>query len=297
MGSFLFYCLALLALFSSMSEVHAQTNNAQFISQSVPATMVPGQTYNVSVRMKNTGTSTWTAGTNYKLGAQNPQDNTTWRASNRVLLTASVAPGDSYTFTFPVTAPSTQGTYNFQWRMVQDGVQWFGEYTGNVAVADYNQPTLTVTRTPSPLVAGQSYTTSWSTTNATSVSYNCTASGTGFAGTATLAANGSSPGTASSAWVGYPSTCTWTATGPGGTRTVTETMTTVTGNNAQFISQSVPTNMVPGQTYNVSVTMKNTGTSTWTAGANYKLGAQNPQDNTTWLALNRVSLATSVSPV
>ncbi|MDO8682740.1 MAG: glycosyl hydrolase, partial [Armatimonadota bacterium] len=44
------------------------------------------------------------------------------------------APGQQKTFTFIVTAPSTAGTYNFQWRMVQDGVQWFGDLTPNVAV-------------------------------------------------------------------------------------------------------------------------------------------------------------------
>lgn len=45
------------------------------------------------------------------------------------------------------------------------------------------------------------------------------------------------------------------------------------GNGAQFVSQSVPTRLVAGQSYTVSVTMKNTGTSTWSAGANYYLGS------------------------
>ena len=35
-------------------------------------------------------------------------------------------------------------------------------------------------------------------------------------------------------------------------------------NNAMFVSQNVPTVMVPGQIYSVSVTMQNTGTTTWT---------------------------------
>ena len=74
--------------------------------------------------------------------------------------------------------------------------------------------------------AGSAYTVTWSSTNATAVGFNCTASGSGYVGSGTLATNGSASGTASTAWVGYPSTCTWTATGPGGTKSVGETLTT-----------------------------------------------------------------------
>jgi hypothetical protein len=50
-----------------------------------------------------------------------------------VELAAPVAPGANATFNFNVTAPSTVGTYNFQWRMVQDSTR-FGAFTTNVAV-------------------------------------------------------------------------------------------------------------------------------------------------------------------
>src|SRR5207244_457108 len=59
-------------------------NSAAFISQTVPSAMTSGQTYTIAVTMKNTGTSTWTATSSYRLGAQNPQDNTIWRQTNRV---------------------------------------------------------------------------------------------------------------------------------------------------------------------------------------------------------------------
>jgi hypothetical protein len=49
-----------------------------------------------------------------------------------------------------------------------------------------------------------------------------------------------------------------------------------------------------GQTAGVSITMSNTGTSTWTAGS-YFLGSQNPQGNTTW-GPSQVGLASSVAP-
>lgn len=120
----------------------AVPNNAMFISQSVPPTMYPGQRYNVSVRMKNTGSASWKSSLNYRLGAQNPQDNLTWglnradlsSSNGIVVLQPTIVPGGDATFSFVVTAPKTQGVYNFQWRMVQDGVEWFGVLTPNVAV-------------------------------------------------------------------------------------------------------------------------------------------------------------------
>lgn len=111
------------------------TNGATFVSQSVPTSMTAGSSTSVSVTMRNSGTSTWTPSAAHRLGAQNPQDNTTWGMA-RVDLSAgdAIAPGQSKTFSWTVTAPSSPGTYNFQWRMVQELVEWFGPTTPNVAV-------------------------------------------------------------------------------------------------------------------------------------------------------------------
>ena len=119
----------------SLSMSAATSNNAQFISQSVPSTMTVGQNYNVSVTMKNIGSSTWTSAASYRLGSQNPQDNGIW-GTGRIYMSSgdSIAPGASKTFTFTVKAPSAVGNYNFQWRMVRDGVEWFGGYSTNVTV-------------------------------------------------------------------------------------------------------------------------------------------------------------------
>jgi hypothetical protein len=112
---------------------YGATDNAAFVSQTVPTTMNPGQYYSVSVTMKNTGTTTWTQAGGYKLGSQNPQDNTIW-GTGRVLLSGNVAPNQNVTFTFTVRAPTVPGTYNFQWRMVREFVAWFGAFTPNVPV-------------------------------------------------------------------------------------------------------------------------------------------------------------------
>lgn len=109
--------------------------DALILSQSVPMSMFAGQSYPVSLRLKNVGTQSWSP-----VGAQcgafrlgNPYNPTTW-GNSRVELPAPLAPGGEVTLAFNVTAPSTPGTYNFQWRMVHECVEWFGDSTPSVAV-------------------------------------------------------------------------------------------------------------------------------------------------------------------
>ncbi len=52
--------------------------------------------------------------------------------------------------------------------------------------------------------------------------------------------------------------------------------------DAQFISQVVPSAMITNEVQQVYVTMKNIGDTTWTASDEYKLGSQNPQNNGIW---------------
>ena len=120
-------------------------DNAAWVSDNVPEEMFTGEIRSVSVTMQNTGTTTWTAAGGYKLGTQNPQDNTLWTGSTRVYLAAgeSIAPGQTKTFTFNITAPSTNGSYNFQWRMVHEGIAWFGNSSWP-RVIDVSQPAVTL---------------------------------------------------------------------------------------------------------------------------------------------------------
>jgi hypothetical protein len=67
-------------------------NESRFVIQSVPTTMVKGQQYYVTVKMRNAGTTTWTKTDGYKLVSQTPIDNMIWGIS-RVDLPASVPPG------------------------------------------------------------------------------------------------------------------------------------------------------------------------------------------------------------
>ena len=109
-------------------------NDADFVAQNVPASLGTGETASVTVTMTNTGTTLWTRGQNYRLGPQ-PAGSNTW-GPNRVQLAQDdvVLPGASHDFVFDITAPSTAGSYDFQWRMVEELVEWFGDSTLNLSL-------------------------------------------------------------------------------------------------------------------------------------------------------------------
>ena len=130
-------------LWSFTTEEVMLVNGATFVSQYVPTSMNIGETVSISVTLNNAGTSSWRVVDGYKLGSQNAQGNTTW-GFNRLALTEDVAPGANHTFHFDVTVPSTAGTYEFQWRMLQENVQWFGDYTTNVSVDVTSEPVETI---------------------------------------------------------------------------------------------------------------------------------------------------------
>jgi hypothetical protein len=56
------------------------------------------------------------------------------------------------------------------------------------------------------------------------------------------------------------------------------------GNAASFVSQTVPSQVNAGGAFSITVTMQNTGTTTWSRFPvrGHFLGSQNPQDNSTW---------------
>lgn len=114
-------------------------NDAKFLDQSIPATMTSGKEYQVSVSVENTGTENWSAEKKYRLGSQNPQDSDIW--GSRIYLGPDeiVQPGQTKIFNFSVKAPKEPGIYNFQWKMLQEDVEWFGSQSENIEIA-VNQP-------------------------------------------------------------------------------------------------------------------------------------------------------------
>jgi fibronectin type 3 domain-containing protein len=300
------------------------TNNAAFVSQSVPASMTTGQTTSVTVTMNNSGTTTWSAGT-YSLGSQNPAGNANWGVS-QVNLSSPVSPGSNAAFTFNVTAPAAAGTYNFQWQMQQNGAGYFGGLSTNVAVsvtggggggtnnASFVSQSVPGSMTTSQTVAASITMSNTGTTTWTAGTYylgSQNPQGNATWGTnlvslpasvspgsqATFAFNITAPATAGTynlQWqmfqsgVGYfgglSTNVAVTVTGGGGSGV----------DDATFVSQSVPSTLNPGQSVQVLITMHNAGTSVWFTD-NYKIGSQNPTDNTTW-GLNRVTPVTNTSP-
>lgn len=99
-------------------------DDAEIVSDTIPTSMIAGQQYNVSVTTENTGTVNWTSDV-YKLGAVNDSDPF---YGNRVNLNGGevIAPDQTKTFSFTMTAPTSTGTYTTDWRMVHEGVRWFG---------------------------------------------------------------------------------------------------------------------------------------------------------------------------
>jgi hypothetical protein len=303
------------------------SDSAAFVLQSVPTSMSPNQSYTVTVNMRNTGTSTWSPSTGYRLGSQNPQDNLTW-GLNRASLLGSVPPNSTISIKFTIRAPSTSGVYNFQWQMVKDGAGFFGALTQNIAIqvgsgggggGGTNGASFVSQNVPASLNAGQAATVSVTMRNSGTSTW---VPGTYFLGSqnpqdnATWGLSRASLG--STVAPGSDATFTFNITAPSVTGTYNfqwgmlqngvgyfgsgsaNVAITVNGtggggiNDATFISQNVPASMNAGQTYPASVTMRNSGSTTWTADA-YKLGSQNPAGNLTW-GVNQLSLPVSVAP-
>ncbi len=121
-----------------LSQKPLSPNDSAFVSQSVPTWMAPGETQQVTIQMKNTGSDTWTAANAHKLGRRPGSDNIWGFARVYLAGDESVEPNQIKTFTFQITAPETPGVYSFQCRMVDDeepNQGWFGPMTPAVQIS------------------------------------------------------------------------------------------------------------------------------------------------------------------
>ena len=224
--------------------------------------ITPGSSFQVSISVQNTGTTTWNFPT-WVLGADATYAGTSnylgyTRAENNP---GSIPPGATATYVINRTAPGAAGTYNYQWRMVHEGVEWFGPVCpGTITVVSPpTPPTCSLSVNPSLVAPGGSSTLSWSTTNTTSFSVN---QGVGALSPVAGGTRSVSPGNTSKTYTG-------TATGPGGTVNCATTL------NVGTIGCSINSILAiePGQTYSPSVTISYVGgavsvTATTTVTAN-----------------------------
>ena len=94
-----------------------------FVSDvSIPdnTSMTPGQTFTKTWKVLNSGSCAWDAGFKFAFTTGNALGGTT------VVLSSAVASGAQYDISVPMTAPSTAGTYQSNWRMQTAGGQFFG---------------------------------------------------------------------------------------------------------------------------------------------------------------------------
>jgi hypothetical protein len=108
--------------------------DAQFLSQSVPSTVSPGQIFSVNLRWLNAGSRAWSGSSGLRLRSQNPSGNIAWGGDTVPLSFHSVAAGQQLDITFTAFAPRTPGAYNFQWQLFQDGPGLFGQMSDNISV-------------------------------------------------------------------------------------------------------------------------------------------------------------------
>ncbi len=95
----------------------------EYVSDNLPTQVQAGQTFSVTIVMRNRGVL-WNAARGFRLGAVGDSDPFT--GTTRHTIAGEVRPGQNYTFTFTLTAPTTPGSYTTDWRMVREGVSWFG---------------------------------------------------------------------------------------------------------------------------------------------------------------------------
>jgi Ig-like domain from next to BRCA1 gene len=93
--------------------------NAAVSNQSVALTATPGQTLSVSITMVNQGTLSWNTANGIALI---PVSTHKWNTLRMHVGTTPVHQGQATTFSFGVVAPTTPGTYPFQWRMARNDV-------------------------------------------------------------------------------------------------------------------------------------------------------------------------------
>jgi peptidoglycan hydrolase-like protein with peptidoglycan-binding domain len=113
-------------------EVAMVPKNASCVGISgAPSSVTSGQSFQARITMKNTGSTPWlisgaSPSSGIKLGSQNPENGNNFKI-NRIGVNSKAVTGTDVVFSGTFKATTTVGTYNFDWRMVDEYVEWFGE--------------------------------------------------------------------------------------------------------------------------------------------------------------------------
>ncbi len=272
-------------------------DDAAFVSHAgVPEVMLAGEKATVTIRMRNTGPTTWRSAS-YRLGSQRPQDNEIWGLA-RVALPADVAPDETVDLTFAITAPTEVGAHKFRWRMVRGASGWFGGKTELLTIAVEDPSFLgreipdqtwvkdeTVVSLTLPEARGAGGALTYSLKPALPDGVTFTEATRVLAGTPTAVAEATE--------------YRYVATDTGGKKAkLTFEIAVEEGviDDAAVVRVSgLPSKMAAGGTATVTVTMTNTGTTTWSSPAGYNLGSWDRSDKDRW-GVRRAAVAASVAP-
>jgi uncharacterized repeat protein (TIGR01451 family) len=102
------------------------TNGAQCVGIDAPNGVNAGQQFTATIRMRNTGESTWER-TTHHVASESPRQNTRWGRNLVNFAPDRVAPGQTGEFTGVFTAPQTTGVQDFDWTMAQNFTEFFGD--------------------------------------------------------------------------------------------------------------------------------------------------------------------------
>lgn len=102
-----------------------------YVGQSEHVTFTSGESRQVFLEVKNTGTKVWKrdGATAVRLATARPYDRVSgFINGNRISMDRdTVNPGEHVRFTFNITAPQTTGTQKEYFALVRDGVSWFND--------------------------------------------------------------------------------------------------------------------------------------------------------------------------
>ena len=278
-------------------ERQAQVVSAEFVTEPVA-----GKNFSVKVKVKNTGSVTWTEQTLYRLGMQG---NAT--GSDRAYLPSgtSVKPGETYEFLYTGIAP-VGADLSLKFQMVQDGVMWFGEEK-DLARTAYNAEFVTVSK-PSSLVAGM--TTNFSVTvkntgimpwtaldmfRLSADASDTTSNRFAIAPGVTVAPGSTYTFTVTARSMTYPSDAKFSLQmvrdGVAFFGAKSEfTIAVIPERQAQIVSSVFVSQPAAGGTFTLKVKVKNTGSVTWNENSMYRLGVVGNQTGSI-----RATLPTGVS--
>lgn len=258
--------------------------DAQITAVKVPGNIMPGQQVPVEVTVKNIGIKAWTQAEAFRLGA-NGSNTTAFRSE--LNSTATIKNGEGYTFTLQMKAPQT-GTARLELQMLQEQVAWYGEKKiQTISLKNPSAATISEIKFVSPVVQGENYTAEITVKNTDSVVW--TRADNIRIGINRATGQESRVGLPEgvSVWPGQTYTFQYQGKVPfnerldlnaqmikEGTCWFGEAKTqSIKEKDAQILDVQVPTQVLGNQQIPINITVKNTGTRSWTKADLYRLGA------------------------